>query len=343
MKAPFCKAVSIAIVIFAGLFLCKEYGPSREADVQHFALSSEERVQLEKFFRYFLFNESCVYTLFGSKPITSIDYIHKEIDYHQYTPEEIEEFQYLILNQGNHAHWELYKNFALKNKKKCFLVSEKNYIYDFYELWKVWEKIESRFPLSDKFLLVRKERRVLPWDRDQVDEAFDIYFINTQSAARVMQENYEAFKQVSGRDFDPVSLVLEIKDSGSEFWGKMCGREGVKYCHLWGLLYGFGETNSCSYLRRCSHFKESPESQQEAVENLKSKPSYTLLVPTEPHAFTTHKFSIPAFASFSKNDPMIARYKKERSEIRKIYWGKDFVDVTLSYLTQPTPVNESAD
>lgn len=50
-------------------------------------------------------------------------------------------------------------------------------------------------------------------------------------------------------------------------------------------------------------------------------------------AFSISNFPIPSFASFSKNDPIVVQYKREREMIQEAYQGKDFVTFTLELLT----------
>ncbi|MDX8430214.1 MAG: hypothetical protein SNF33_00155 (plasmid) [Candidatus Algichlamydia australiensis] len=55
---------------------------------------------------------------------------------------------------------------------------------------------------------------------------------------------------------------------------------------------------------------------------------------TEKNAFTISNFPIPAFASYFENDPVVRKYEKERKQIQRLYRGKDFVDMTLEFLTK---------
>ena len=54
----------------------------------------------------------------------------------------------------------------------------------------------------------------------------------------------------------------------------------------------------------------------------------------KPNIQVIKNFSLPHFASFTKNNPVLSRYKKERKEIQRLYKSKDFVDFTLELLTK---------
>lgn len=170
-------------------------------------LTSKERVWMEKFFKDIMLDHCAVYTLCGSKPMTKIDiYYHSE--------EEV-------------MAW--YDQMSDEEKKTAVVVDD----YDLPENWEKWEKICSHFPMS-RYLFFR---RVDPEDPNFAS----LYFVDIAKTASTLQENYAIFRSETGFKFDPLKVVLAIKE-WPEFWNKVFDSST-----LVGLLYGFGLKNSSSF------------------------------------------------------------------------------------------------
>ncbi len=319
-----------AILILAFLFCnsaCQK-NPSKE---KKYALTSEEHKSLEKFFRCFMLDESAIFTLLGSKPLTEVIVDYYKEDGSSPSPEEMKGF-YITLNRDDPADMALYKTVP----KECTvkLVRDADYIGNIGKLWDFWEQISSRFPISKKFLLVKTERP--PEDVaifESCEKMYDILFVDVFETASVLQENYDLFKRAVGFDFDPLKITLEIGKPGSSFWTSI---NSPKYSYLWGLLYGFGKENSFSYYWKYRLFWSdmTPETQAEKAfaESIKKQPfrfAQDFFMKC-----SIDDFPIPAFATYSKPNSMVMQYEKEREEIQKLYKGKDFVDYTLELLTE---------
>lgn len=269
----------------AGLY---EY---RSWSLRRGTLSKEERLWMDPFFRHIMLEKSSIYTLLGSKPLTSF-----------------------VL-------------FYPKNREDNQPTLE--------ELWDKWETIKNRYPISKKFLFVKKK-----WNGDwktyfpEYEVCYEIYFINVLQTAFVIQENYEIFKQVIGCDFDPLQLVVEFEKDPYGFWEKIVSSE---YCHLWGLLYGFGKQNAYSFFWKNRHRIGLASSTEEAL----LSPYIDKKFSREEQGFfgkitnwLVFNFPIPIFASFSQDDPVIKKYIAEKREIKRLYKGKDFLNFTLKLLTE---------
>jgi hypothetical protein len=97
---------------------------------------------------------------------------------------------------------------AIEKEEKAYLIYEKDFIYHIEDLWDKWEKIQCRFPLKKRFLLVKKE-----WSTDNWKEVFpkckavyDVFLVDVLKTAIVIRENYDLFKEAVGYDFDPALL-----------------------------------------------------------------------------------------------------------------------------------------
>lgn len=162
---------------------------------------------MEKFFRDVMLDEHAIYTLCGTKPITTMPIYY-------YTDEEVDEY---------------YAQMTEEEIATAVIVED----YDLSENWEKWEKIRSQFPLSRYFFFKRD---------DPEDSRFAfLVFVDVAATVKMLQENYSVFCQETGMDFDPQQVVFEM-EAGSEFWDKTFDN-----CLLVGLLYGFGLKNAYSF------------------------------------------------------------------------------------------------
>ena len=303
-------------------------------------LTKEEHAWLEKFFRYFMLHETAIYTLAGSKPLTEMTLLYEGTLKEQLREEKREDHAYFLLNRGNERDMEFYEKLSsLEKEEKAYLIDEKDFIHNIEELWDQWEKIQYRFPIQKRFLLVKKERPKEDWKElfPTCTAIYDVFLVNVPKTALVIQENYELFRRAVGYDFDPLEIVFDLENKNSKFWDKITGKEAWKYSYLWGLLYGFGKENTFLHFWKNRHIREPCEKEKLLSTNLqtwsscKDRPSFI-----DKNAFTISLFPIPLFKSFSPEDPIVAKYEMERKKIQHLYKGKDFVTFTLELLTDVT-------
>lgn len=171
-------------------------------------LSQDDKAWMAKFLSDLLLEESGIFTLWGTKPMTAFNM-------YLYSPEEIRELRAMCPPDPEDE-----------------VVIVKN--YDFPQNWAKWEQNKNRFPLQG-FLLFKRD------DLENPKEP-RIFFINILETALVIQENYALFKRDIREDFDPFSAVMEIEDRNSIFWNKV-----FENAQLVGLLYGFGLKNASCF------------------------------------------------------------------------------------------------
>ena len=319
--------ILILLVIF---FIFSAYSShnKKTLNLKKFNISSEEYVWLEKFFRNFMLEESAIYTLAGTKPLTVVHICYD--DKEQRTDEDRRNLFYILLNHNNKNDMIFYKTLSREEKKKSILIPDKHFIYNIDELWDKWEKIQHRFPLSKKFLLVKHERSlkdVLTFD-PKCKKIYDVSLVNIYQTALILQTHYDLFKQAVGYDFDPLSIVFDLENKHSDFWNRI---KSPKYCVLWGLLFGFGKKNSYGYLWKWRHIKN--EQQHDKEKEFSETITQYFSNKNRISWHSINDFLIPAFSSYSENDPVVAKYEEERKKIQRLYKGKDFVDFTLQLLT----------
>lgn len=162
---------------------------------------------MEKFFKDIMLDESAIYTLCGSKPMTTID-----IHYH--SDEEV-------------MAW--FNQLPEEQKKNSVVIED----YDLPGNWDKWEKIRERFPMS-RYLFFKRTNPKDP-------KFASLYFVDVAKVALTLQENYAIFERETNLKFNPLEVAVAM-EKWPEFWDKVFGNST-----LIGLLYGFGLKNSSSF------------------------------------------------------------------------------------------------
>lgn len=255
-------------------------------------ISPNEREWLTQFFNDIMLFNHGIYTLWGAhKPIVLIP----------------------VVDSSEEEMQAIYESLSEEEKKKEGLSVIVIEGYRLSEAWKNWEQVSYRFPMK-RFMLFKRE--------DQDSHVFFIVFVDIVKTAAVIQDNYEVFQKAMGFDFHPMELILQMNQKDSAFWRNLNS-------YLYGLLFGYGKTNSQLF-----HWKyfDHPKSCDELCKKIKTTFSNEQL--KGKIKFTIDNFQIPSFASFNEIDPIVNIYKEERRNIREIYKDKDFLDLTLQKLTE---------
>lgn len=185
--------------------------------------------------------------------------------------------------------------------------------YSLPETWQKWEEISRRFSMP-RF-------RFFKTDLFQSPDAFFVLFVDILKTALIIQENYGLFQKAVGYDFHPLEVALEIDKSDSKFWKSIEG-----HSNLFGLLFGYGKTNSTIF--HWKHF-DHPKACEEFCQKIPSSSSREQIKVK----FSIDHFDIPSFISFGEYDDVVEKYKEERSRIKQMYQGHDFLDLILKKLT----------
>lgn len=257
-------------------------------------LTADERLWMDKFFQDVMLDESAIYTLWGSKPITTI-----------------------ILNHISDEEINAWVEGMSEEEKKELIISTRP--YDLPENWKKWEKIRTRFSIPQYLFFKRSRSNDVRFE--------DIYFVNILQTALTLQQHYAIFKKYTGNDFDPLKVVFEIENEDSTFWKK-----ALNHSLLLGILFGFGlENSSCFDWKYFTDTEDNPEMEAFITslpfrfdENAKDFADPSI------HHFALPPF---ASFSYGEKDEIIEKYKKMRDEIKTKYKGKNFLDTTIERLT----------
>ena len=176
------------------------FGPANEPIV-----APEDKARVELFLKHALIEEHGIYTLLGSKPMTSIPYVPI-----------IDEWEKRELYSIQTEQFRKYIPFAKFRPTK----------EDTRKLWNDWKRVEDKY-LGDQFLIQE--------DKDWGGGVL----INILSVTYILKKYYVDFEKTIREPFDPEKMVYRIGDGLDPFWIK------IKENHyLLGLLFGFGEKNA---------------------------------------------------------------------------------------------------
>lgn len=184
------------------------------------------------------------------------------------------------------------------------------YPFNPYECWKTWKKYKDYFPIQS-FLFVEKSSKIDP-------SAIVVFVINIENTFNIFKKHYEYFKTLYGKDFDPNSEIFSL-ETDSSFW-KCVFKDHTAQ----GLLFGYGEKNAKLFAQAMREKKIYDDFDLSTKQKI------------DPFKATKHHFTIPLFRSL-EDEEMIQIYKKEQKKIKKIFRGKDILDVTLKKLSGESP------
>lgn len=163
-----------------------------------------DKERVEKFLKHVMIENEGIYTLLGSKPMTTFS-ISPFID------EEEKQVMYSAQSE------QFKKYISLKKFTPC--------VADCKQLWKDWKKVEKKY-LGSQFLIVEFEK----WEEG--------ILINIPSVTFILNKYHDEFVKITGQ-FDPNKVIYQIGKNSDPFWSKI-----EENHYLLGLLLGFGEKNS---------------------------------------------------------------------------------------------------
>lgn len=173
------------------------------------------------------------------------------------------------------------------------------------QLWYAWEKVQSKY-ISEQFFFKFDPE----WD--------SVFFVNIPTVTFIMDKYYEEFSEVFGKNFDPLEAVHLIGEIKEPQWKKL-----KKNHYLLGLLFGFGEVNA-------NFFAREMDTKSHPLRRFSIKISGPIAKSIQ--ILSVKDLDIPGFISYHLYDPVEEHFKKEREKIIALYEGRDFLELTLSYL-----------
>ena len=260
-------------------------------------IPEQEKEALERLFRYLFNGEHFIYTLFGEKPMSWTNYAITIADSDD-----------ILLLQSE-----------LKFRKR----------------WQIWKKYAHLFPMKH-YLLIEVA--------SYVSDKHDIYFINKQYFINKINEHLDLFQEALKENITGASLLKKIEDNPKLL--SFFNNQPL----LLGILLGYGEHNARLFDQRD---KLSPFVYR------KEFPKIPIKIPTPSNGFSSlHEefnsyFSVLTLFGDPKYSPLVIhsvhfvadhkhpetialqeKYRKMRGEISAIYSKGNFLEITLSKLTE---------
>ena len=271
----------------------------------HFEIetSAEDKKWMGKFFTDFFLKGGAIYTLFGSKPMSQI------------TIDTASENEWL-----ESAVTYLWKEEEGRKKEIIDQIKQQHQEYDLLQNWEKWMAWRKKYPHSH-FLFAKR-----PVDENET--LFDAYIVNAPEVAWTLQKHYSLFSRELKMDFDPFEATLEFEDPNSVFWERIFSNHLLQ-----GVLHGYGERNAYFF------------SQRLALEAERGKDFHVCMFDSSSSGKnkrdgdTIETLQLPLFRSYEPvygEDPVIAKYEKERRVIQQLLRKKDFVEEALSKLFKCT-------
>ena len=260
--------------------------------------TSKEKHQLYFFFKHILLREEGIYVLFGSKPMISFQAISMPFE------EQMKEYEKLPKE--------------LRNKIIKVKIAFK------YE-W--WENVKDYLKPTQYLIFQKKTNHA------KIKEVFLVGITNT---TLVLEKNYDLFKKIVGYDFSPLEKVFEIENESSDFWNKVFKNEILR-----GLVFGYGLNNSYMFSWWIKAEKSSLSKVQAYINsfskvfNAKTSDNdmKLLIVDSTDESLNYQNFPLPVFRHLQR-DSKIEKYRKEQEKIKRIYKGKDPLEITLQKLCE---------
>ncbi len=192
--------------------------------------------------------------------------------------------------------------------------------------WDVWEKYASLF-LSENYLLKKHAEKKIPG-------SIIIFFVNKRAFLNKIEENYQDFEKVLGKNISAKEILLSLEQGEGIFYDAVMGHDG-----LFGILLGFGKNNSWNFHRRNLLKQQIQTSSQEV--NMLEHELYLLnknltFFNVDKGLFLKPIF-LPMFIADLKSEEtqdLKIRYKQCRKRLKKIYRNGDFLENSLLQLAQ---------
>ena len=277
-------------IIFACLLLVMFFSVSscnsKKRQLLSACLTTEEKADLDYFFRILMFENHGVFVLFGSKPICEMFLRNTEskdadIAFQQW---------FDSLPEKKQAEFKA----RMKNKTQEEIELKRNPYRGWLALQKLLKTLKTK-----RFLF-----RIVPL---RGPGRYELMLINIQHTSLVMAQNYTAFRSAARMDFNPIQVTLELQNPDSIFWKNIfsCPNHITK-----GLLFGFGLKNSIFGDLRLtySNTNVSSELKKPIVKQLKAPSQVNQIKDGEG---SPSNFTIPLFTSI-EGDDWVEKYEKEK-------------------------------
>lgn len=191
---------------------------------------------------------------------------------------------------------------------------------NFSKSWQIWEKYKNLFTFKNYLILNEKD--------DQKNcKMSHIIIINKKAFLKTIYQHLSLFESILRHKVIPEQLLSDIES------GKISFRNSINNNQmLWGILLGYGKHNAILYNRRerdyLNHVMLSSPALEYSTLKLKGCGDY---------GFYPYLIGSVYFVGDLDHPETVAlrqKYRKLRGEISAIYAKGDFLEITLSKLTE---------
>lgn len=180
----------------------------------------------------------------------------------------------------------------------------------FWKRWEVWEKYKRFFPMKN-YLLIKEPSKHVNSD--------NIILINKKEFIKIINKNLSLFQDILKKTIDPHELLSKLEKREITF------RESIQDNELlWGILLGYGKHNAELYCRRLYCKKILSDKKKKSC--YFGDYSYSPLIEKAVHFI--------ADPDHSETIILDKKYSEMRRRISSIYAKGDFLEITLSKLTE---------
>jgi hypothetical protein len=184
-------------------------------------------------------------------------------------------------------------------------------------LWKIWQNYQHLFQFK-KYIMTSEISKIGPSDRT----AFHIFVINKKAFINTVIKHLALFEYVLKKRIDPKEFLEDIASDRTSVWNSIDHNE-----FLLGILLGYGEHNASIFKKRKHHFLSDS-----VLKSIQSKPA-SFEENNHPMMFVKPVQFVSDW-EHSKTIALQEKYRRLRGEISAIYAKGDFLEITLSKLTE---------
>jgi len=252
-----------------------------------------ENPWLKSFIKDFFLDSGALYTIFGNKPLTSVEII--------YASEE----------QWRLKIKERFKDQPEIKEKALAKLSQYYSEYHLKELWLKWLKLIENYP-ELPFLFGEYD--------SEVPEIKFGYVLNKQEALWILMKYKHLFEEKIKENFDPISLINEFGKL-SKLWEIILSDDLLS-----GLLYGYGLRNSELFVLR-KKLREEKKNRESFFSQVNIATSNAEISLDNLSLPMMTSFQLPF-----DNDPVVREYENQRKRIQRNLTQKNFEEAVIQQI-----------
>lgn len=186
----------------------------------------------------------------------------------------------------------------------------------FWNQWKVFQSYQNRLPLIN-FILIQEPSKSKNW------QISNIILINKHAFITTVKSHLNIFESVLGHKINPQEMLKSIEERTISFADSINNNQ-----MLWGILLGYGTHNAALYNKQDREYLHVRDS---------AKYSQITLQPIGDYNYSPQRIGSVHFVADLEHPStkiLQQKYQNLRGKISAIYAKGDFLEITLSKLTE---------